>query len=224
MRHPLAFAVAFPLAAFSLIASVPAALADSEHAMTGAMGSMAPHHGAHMRLTPKQAARSGDRARAADVHARMSEAIAKYHDIRIAERDGYRPFGEPEGDGDDVHYVHVGHSIAENWRLDPTRPGALLYDKRGGQYRLVGAMFVAPPGASLETLDERYPLSEARWHLHTNICTPRPIWSREKWALEHASGTPLYGPESPIATREECREAGGKFHPTIFGWMVHVYL
>ena len=26
-----------------------------------------------------------------------------------------------------------------------------------------------------------------------------------------------------ITTKEECADAGGKFLPVIFGWMVHVY-
>lgn len=202
-----------------------AANASERHAM-GAMGSMQ-HDGAHarhMRMTPRRKAKPGDRAKLRAVQRRMAKAIAKYRDIRVARRDGYIPFGEPEGDGNEVHYVHVGRSIAENWRLKPEAPGALLYNKRNGKYRLVGAMYVAPQNASLKTLNERLPLSQTRWHLHTNICTPRPIWSRKGWARKHASGKPLFGPESPISTRKACRKVGGKFHPAIFGWMAHVYL
>ena len=212
--------------ALVLLASTPAARAADGHAM-GGMGSMK-HDGAHdrhMRLTPRWEARSGDAAKLAKVRDSMAKAIARYADVGAARRAGYAPFGDPPGpNGDDVHFVNIGRSILENWRLEPTKPGALLYRKRGGRYTLVGAMYVAPDDASLETLNERLPLSQTRWHLHTNICTPRPIWSRAGWARKHPSGKPLFGPESPISTNKACQDAGGKFHPSIFGWMAHVHL
>jgi hypothetical protein len=31
----------------------------------------------------------------------------------------------------------------------------------------------------------------------------------------------VFGPESPVATKEACDAVHGVFHPTIFGWMVH---
>ena len=33
--------------------------------------------------------------------------------------------------------------------------------------------------------------------------------------------TPLFGPESPIATKAECDAVRGNFHETVFGWMLH---
>jgi carboxymethylenebutenolidase len=33
---------------------------------------------------------------------------------------------------------------------------------------------------------------------------------------------PLYGPRSPVASREACTSEGGIFYPEVFGWMVHV--
>lgn len=201
----------------------PAHAANDHHAH-GAMGGMAMKgpHDRHMRLTPRRKSRPGDRAKVREIARRTKRAIAKYKDLAVARRDGYRPFGDGP-DAKIVHFVHVWRSAAENWRLNPEKPGALLYRKTGGDYRLIGAMFVAPDKASMKTLNERVPLSQARWHIHTNICTPRPIWSRKKWALKHPSGAPLYGPDSPISTRAACKEAKGRFHPTIFGWMVHVY-
>ena len=34
-------------------------------------------------------------------------------------------------------------------------------------------------------------------------------------------GKPVFGPRSPIATREACDAVGGRFRPRVFGWMVH---
>jgi hypothetical protein len=32
-----------------------------------------------------------------------------------------------------------------------------------------------------------------------------------------------FGLRGSIATQEACAAAGGRFHPVIFGWVVHVY-
>ena len=34
-------------------------------------------------------------------------------------------------------------------------------------------------------------------------------------------GKPVFGPLSPIATREACEAVGGRFRPKVFGWIVH---
>ena len=41
-----------------------------------------------------------------------------------------------------------------------------------------------------------------------------------RW-LERKDGQPVFGPESPIATKAACDAAGGVFRDSIFGWMVH---
>jgi hypothetical protein len=50
-----------------------------------------------------------------------------------------------------------------------------------------------------------------------------PLARRERWR-ERRDGAPVFGPESPIATREACAAVGGRFVPSIFGWMAHVEL
>ena len=106
--------------------------------------------------------------------------------------------------------------------FDPARPPSLLYRRDAkGRMQLVGAMYTAPADASPEELDARVPLAMARWHLHVNICTPQPVWDREAWA-RRKNGQLVFGPASPIATRAECEKEGGRFHPRLFGWMVHV--
>ena len=72
------------------------------------------------------------------------------------------------------------------------------------------------PGLQTRQLNARVPLSVARWHLHTNLClppkdqAPRADWTR-------------FGLAGSIATPEACEAAGGRFMPSIFGWMVQVY-
>jgi hypothetical protein len=41
-----------------------------------------------------------------------------------------------------------------------------------------------------------------------------------RWT-ERQNGLPVFGPESPIATREACDAVGGKFFASPLGWMVH---
>jgi hypothetical protein len=53
-----------------------------------------------------------------------------------------------------------------------------------------------------------------------NWCVPR-LGQRERW-LEERDGHRVFGPQSPIATREACKEVGGRFFPSPLGWMVHV--
>ncbi len=80
-------------------------------------------------------------------------------------------------------------------------------------------MYTMPKRASLSRLDDRIPLSVARWHKHVNWCLPKK-GDQNRW-LERKNGMPVFGPESPIATKVECDKVGGQFEPTLFGWMVH---
>lgn len=216
--------IVITFALLTVLAPCAPASADAMIGM-GAMRSPGPDD-PHMRLSPARPSAPGDAQRAADLAERVGRNIARYRDVARAEADGYRPFGDvPEARV--VHYVHPRRARAERRRIDPERPGSLLYEKRNGGLQLVGAMFTAPQGSGPDALDARVPLSQARWHLHTNVCTPRPIWSREKWARRfedgpHA-GRMVYGTFSPTATKRDCAEVGGRFHETILGWMVHVY-
>ena len=184
--------------------SGPASMPHVMHGPMRAMGADDPH----MEMSPKRPVRRGDRERAYELAVATRRAIRKYKDVALARAHGYRPFGDtPEAKH--VHFVHLGHSIRERWGIDPQRPGSLLYDKKpDGSFELVGAMYAAPQSATWEELDQRVPLSQTRWHLHTNICSPFPIWDREKWAQREPDGRPVYGPFSRISTREDCDRVG----------------
>ena len=218
--------IALAALAFTLAIAAPAgAQSIAANKLSGA-GCSADPNDPQMLLTDPLLPAPGDAAYARALGERVKAAILPYRDIERAKRDGYKGFGDDPGRGI-VHYVNYWRSFREGGRLNPERPGALLYlrDDSGAEprYELVGAMFTAKDKASVNELNRRVPLSQARWHLHTNICTPRPIWSGKKWARLASDGRPLFGAGSPTDTKAKCDAAGGKFHSTIFGWMVHVY-
>jgi hypothetical protein len=192
---------------------------DPSHAVHDAM-SGAMDENPHLRMSPHRVATAADSARAARIVREARSALARYRDVRVAERDGYRMFA-PNVKGQRVyHFTKMGSAIRAQFRFDAARPTSLLYRKGAdGSLRLVGAMYTAPRDASWEELNERVPLGIARWHLHTNMCVPR-IADRERWR-EVRDGRPVFGPASPIATREACDAVKGRFLPTVFNWMVH---
>ena len=108
----------------------------------------------------------------------------------------------------------------EALRFDVEKPTSLLY-QRGpdGELELIGAMYSAPKRMRTSKLDDRVPLSIARWHKHVNWCLP-PQDRPELW-LTRTNGMPVFGPESPVATRWDCERVGGRFYPNLFGWMIH---
>lgn len=177
----------------------------------------------HMRMTDPRPAAEGDSARLERLTDAVRRGIAGYRDVRAAERAGYKPiFVGDTSAGQVLHYSHLWNGVKENWRLDPAKPGSLLYEVQAdGSRRLVGAMFNAPDKATPDQLDARVPLAYARWHLHTDLCVPKPIWSKTEWARTTAAGRPAFGPESPVATRAACEQQGGAFKDHVFGWMVH---
>ena len=188
------------------------------HAESGAMHSMQPGHhmsGPHMRMTPMRPATPEDVARADQIASTLRESIEKYKDYRLALADGYKIF-MPNLPQAQYHFTNYWNGYLEGFTFDPARPTSLLYKKTKDGYELVGAMFTAPRTATLEQLNERVPLGVASWHVHVNFCMP------ERGPAAHADWT-RFGLMGSIATADACAEAGGKFFPQIFGWMVHVY-
>lgn len=174
----------------------------------------------HMEMTPRRPAAPGDSARAAAVAAELRSAIEKYRDTTAAVADGYRMFAPRIESQRVYHFTRGWNAVQEAFRFDPSKPTSLLYTKGAdGIFVLVGGMYAAPKRFTLDELDERVPLSVARWHKHVNWCVPARNQGA-RW-LERANGQPVFGPESPIATKEACDAVGGVFHPSPLGWMVH---
>src|SRR3989442_548763 len=189
------------------------------HAVHEAMSGSMPMD-PHLVLTPARPRSPADLTRAARLVVQMRTALDRYHDVRAAEADGFRKF-LPGVMQAIYHFTSWRWALSATRRFDPARPTSLLYQEGpSGALVLAGAMCTAPDRTSLDALDQRIPLSVARWHEHVNWCLP-PRGQRERWR-ETRDGKPLFGPKSPIATAEACNAAGGRFVPRLFGWMVHV--
>ncbi len=184
----------------------------------GAVSSMTPGHhrmGPHMKMTASRPQRPEDLARADELVKTLRGALHKYRDYRVALADGFQPF-LPNIPQPQYHFTNYWHGFLEAFAFDPARPTSLLYRKTPGGYELVGAMYTMPKNATQEQLHERVPLSVASWHLHTNLCLPpAEAGARADWTK--------FGLAGSIATPESCAKAGGRFLPSVFGWMVHVY-
>lgn len=187
----------------------------SEHAMH----SMEEHMdmGPHMKMTALRPAKPGDAARARQVVEAARRASEKYVDYRAALADGYKIF-HPEIPQKMYHFTNYGYALEAAFRFNPEHPTSLLYEKRGSDYELIGAMYTAPKRFDEDQLDERIPLSVAQWHEHVNFCAP-PANRRKEALAPHRQ----FGLRGSIVTQEACDAAGGTFHPVIFNWMVHVY-
>lgn len=173
----------------------------------------------YMRLTPARKPTVADSARAAKVASELRTAISKYRDVRVAEADGYTMFA-PKLPQQVYHFTSTWRSVKESFRFDPAEPSSLLYRRTpAGGFELVGAMYHAPKRLSFDKLDNRVPLSIARWHAHTNFCVPKR-GEQVRW-LETKGGKPVFGPMGGISTRQQCDAVKGKFHDQVFGWMVH---
>jgi hypothetical protein len=171
----------------------------------------------HMAYTDLRPASDADKARAAVLVTDLQHSLAKYKDYHVAEADGFKPF-HPEFKTPVVHFTRNWNGIKAAFTFDPNEPTSLLYQRTPeGGYKLIGAMYTDRKGATVDQLNERVPLSVARWHRHINFCIP-------------ARGTDMktadwtkFGFNGSIATKEACDAAGGRFFPQVFGWMVHVY-
>ena len=176
------------------------------------------HMAGHMYMTSLRPPQPGDQQKADAIAAAAKQAMAPYQDYRKALADGYEIF-LPNVPQHIYHFTKHAYGFEAAFRFDPSKPTSLLYKKTpDGGYKLVGAMYTDRVRASEEELNERIPLSIARWHQHINFCK-----------APAARKTEYFGPDAKfgllgsITTEEACTAAGGTFYPHIFGWMVHVY-
>jgi hypothetical protein len=171
----------------------------------------------HMAFTDLRTSNDSDKARAAVLVTDLQHALAKYKDYHVAEADGFKPF-HPEFKQPVVHFTRNWNGLKAAFTFDPNEPTSLLYQRTGdGGYKLIGAMYTDHKGATVDQLDQRVPLSVARWHRHINLCFP-PRGTE----IKSADWT-KFGFNGSIATKDACDAAGGRFFPQVFGWMVHVY-
>ncbi len=205
----------------------------------------------HMRMTDLRPSTPQDEARARDILETLRSSITRYRDYRVALAKGMRIF-LPSIPQDVYHFTDYAQAGNEyRGRFDISHPGSLLYTRdSAGNYTLVGAMYSAPPEATLEDLDVIVPLSVARWHVHTNICLPKDLTIEDilrndvgadrtdepgmlpvsagpnAVELNHRYGflaDGRFGFEGKISDARQCTAAGGHLVEQAFGWMVHVY-
>jgi hypothetical protein len=176
------------------------------------------HIAGHMFMTTPQPAKPGDQAKADAVAAAAKEAMAPYQDFHKALADGYTIFF-PDVPQSVYHFTKHEYGREAALHFDPLKPTSLLYKKTAdGGYKLVGAMYTDRVTASEDELNERVPLSIARWHQHTNFCR-----APEGEKAGYFGPDARFGLLGSITTKEQCDAAGGQFFPQVFGWMVHVY-
>jgi len=179
---------------------------------TAASNEMGPMAG-HMYMTALRTAQKADAVVAA-----AKSAMAPYQDYHKALADGYEIF-LPDVPQAQYHFTKYEYGLAARSQFDPLKPTSLLYRKTAdGGYKLVGAMYTDRVDATEDELNQRIPLSIARWHEHINFCRA-PIGDKAGYFGPDAK----YGLRGSITTKEACEAAGGTFRPHLFGWMVHVY-
>jgi hypothetical protein len=181
------------------------------------MGGMADMNG-HMLMTTLRPAKPGDQQKADEIVADAKKAMEPYRDYHKALADGYEIF-LPNIPQPQYHFTKAAYG-REAWsHFDPLKPTSLLYKKTAdGGYKLVGAMYTDRVDAAEEELNERIPLSMARWHQHVNFCKA----PRDQLAAYFGKNA-KFGLRGSISSKEACDAAGGVFLPHVFGWMVHVY-
>jgi len=147
------------LGAFLCLAAAGPSLSD---------GSMA-HMSGHMYMTSLRSPNAADLEKAAAVVSAAKAAMAPYQDYRKALEDGYKIF-LPNIPQPQYHFTNYKYGLAAIWHFDPLKPTSLLYKKTADGYELVGVMYTARVGATEQDINERVPLSVARWHQHINFC------------------------------------------------------
>ncbi|MGC2313671.1 MAG: hypothetical protein WA516_13545 [Candidatus Acidiferrales bacterium] len=170
----------------------------------------------HMFMTALRPPNAADQARAAQIVAALRPAIEKFKDYKVALADGYKIFF-PNFPQPIYHFTSRSNALRAQFTFDPTRPTSLLYKKVCDGYQLVGAMYTAPLRYTEDQLNQRVPLSVARWHKHVNFCLAP--WGTPQSQVDHTK----FGFAGSISTKEACSAAGGHFIPVVFNWMVHVY-
>jgi hypothetical protein len=180
-------------------------------------GGMA-HMAGHMYMTALRAPQAGDQQKADAIVVAAKEAMAPYQDYRKALADGYTIF-LPYVPQPIYHFTKREYGFQAAFHFDASKPTSLLYKKTAdGGYKLMGAMYTDRKSASEDELNERIPLSIARWHQHINFCKA-PKGQEAAYFGPDAK----YGLMGSIHTKDACDAAGGEFRPHLFGWMVHVY-
>jgi hypothetical protein len=180
---------------------------------TDDMSSMGPSMAAmagHMYMTPRRPTRPGDEAKA-------KATMERYKDYRKALLDGY-VIANPQLKQPQYHFMNKTNTREADLHFDPSKPTSLLYRRTPTQqYKLEGVMYTANPDATEDELNQRIPLSIARWHRHINVCE-----APEDRVRDYQAAHPKFGMFGSINTQEACTAERGVFRPYMFTWMIHI--
>lgn len=184
--------------------------------MGPSMAAMAGH--GHMYMTALRPKHPGDEERAKAVVANVKATIGRYKDYRKALADGY-VIANPKVKQPQYHFINDANTREADLHFEPNKPTALLYRRTPMQeYKLEGVMYTASPDASEDELNDRIPLSIARWHRHINVC-----WAPEDRVEDYQAAQPKFGMFGSINTKGACTVERGTFHPYVFTWMIHIF-
>ncbi len=172
----------------------------------------------HMAMTPRRPVEPGDEERAKAVVATAKATMERYKDYKKAVADGY-VMANPTVDQPQFHFNNDANAKLADTQFDPAKPTALLYRRTPSQrFKLEGVMYTARPDATADELNQRIPLSVARWHEHVNFCGA-PADKVQEYHGDH----PKFGMFGSIRTKEACDAEHGTFLPYVFTWMIHVF-
>jgi hypothetical protein len=187
----------------------------------GDMSDMGPSMAAmagHVYMTPLRPKQPGDEEKAKAVVANVKATIERYKDYRKALADGY-VIANPKLKQPQYHFINQANTREADIHFEPSKPTALLYRRTPMlEYKLEGVMYTASPDATEDELNQRVPLSIARWHRHLNFCAAPA--DRVK---EYQGAHPKFGMFGSINTKEACEAERGTFQPHVFTWMLHVF-
>ena len=197
------------------MSGAPSSADPSGAQANAAMSSMPMEMNGHMFMTTPRPPNAADQKRADEILAALRPAIEKYQDYHLALEDGFHIF-LPNVPQDHYHFTNYTAAFQASFKFDPERPTSLLYKKTADGYQLEGAMYTAPKRFTEAQLNDRVPLSVAEWHQHVNLCLPpEGEGMQADWTK--------FGLRGSITTEQACKQADGRWHAVIFGWMVHVY-
>jgi len=191
--------------------------ANGDMDMSGMGPSMAAMAG-HMYMTPLRPKQAGDMEKAKAVVAETKAMMERYKDYRKALLDGY-VIANPNLKQPQYHFMNEANTREADLHFDPRKPTALLYRRTPLQeYKLEGVMYTTSPDATEDELNQRIPLSIARWHRHVNYCA-----APEDRVRDYQAAHPKFGMFGSINTQEACTAERGIFHAHMFTWMIHIF-
>lgn len=165
-----------------LALAVPALPAPAAHAQHGPGG-----HNRHTESPTPSRPLDGEAAALRAQLEQVRAATARYRDIRVAEREGWKRFGRQEGPLMGEHWYLPDRVDAP---FDVARPSTLQYASIGGRKVLVGVAYTVyrRPG---DPLPAGFAGQDDHWHTHDvarlgrALTEGRPVL---RWLAEHRAG------------------------------------